>query len=159
MEARRHEGHEGSKTIRRGCFTHYSSRSATSLMTHRAGRNGTHVPRRALPLLASLAARLNLPETQLYLAHNGPLGAKPGASSRYPTPDWSPDGGWRVDKSLVYAHALQESRFRPDAVSPAGAYGVMQVLPGTAQLVARRRGQPKSHARPRTCGARRGSRP
>lgn len=93
-------------------------------------------------LLASLAARLNLPETQLYLAHNGPSGARAIASSRYPTPDWSPQGGWRVDKSLVYAHALQESRFRPDAVSPAGAYGVMQVLPGTAQLIARRRGEP-----------------
>jgi soluble lytic murein transglycosylase-like protein len=91
-------------------------------------------------LLASLAARLNLPETQLYLAHNGPAGAQPSASARYPTPDWRPVGGWRVDKSLVYAHALQESRFRPDAISPAGAYGVMQVLPGTAQLIARRRG-------------------
>jgi soluble lytic murein transglycosylase-like protein len=92
--------------------------------------------------LASLAARLNLPDTQLYLAHNGPPGAKPSASARYPTPNWSPQGGWRIDKALVYAHALQESRFRPDAVSPAGAYGVMQVLPGTAQLIAKRRGQP-----------------
>lgn len=92
-------------------------------------------------LLASLAARLNLPETQLYLAHNGPTGAQPSASARYPTPDWRPVGGWRIDKSLVYAHALQESRFRPDAVSPAGAYGVMQVLPGTAQLIAKRRGE------------------
>jgi soluble lytic murein transglycosylase-like protein len=92
-------------------------------------------------LLASLAARLNLPETQLYLAHNGPTGAEPSMSARYPTPDWRPVGGWRIDKSLVYAHALQESRFRPDAVSPAGAYGVMQVLPGTAQLIARRRGE------------------
>lgn len=91
--------------------------------------------------LASLAARLNLPEAQLYLAHNGPSGARASASARYPTPNWSPQGGWRVDKSLVYAHALQESRFRPDVVSPAGAYGVMQVLPGTAQLIAKRRGQ------------------
>ncbi|MBA2920256.1 transglycosylase SLT domain-containing protein [Sphingomonas sp. MAH-20] len=92
-------------------------------------------------LLASLAARLNLPETQLYLAHNGPSGAQPSSSARYPMPDWRPVGGWRVDKSLIYAHALQESRFRPDAISPAGAYGVMQVLPGTAQLIARRRGE------------------
>lgn len=92
-------------------------------------------------LLAALAARLNLPETQLYLAHNGPSGAQPSASTRYPVPDWSPNGGWRVDKSLVYAHALQESRFRPDVVSPAGAYGIMQVLPGTASIIARRRGQ------------------
>jgi soluble lytic murein transglycosylase-like protein len=92
--------------------------------------------------LASLAARLTLPETQLYLAHNGPAGAQASASARYPTPDWSPQGGWRVDKALVYAHALQESRFRRDAVSPAGAYGIMQVLPGTAQLIAKRRGTP-----------------
>lgn len=92
-------------------------------------------------LLASLAARLNLPETQLYLAHNGPSGAQPSASTRYPVPNWSPNGGWRIDKSLVYAHALQESRFRSDAISPAGAYGIMQVLPGTAQIIAKRRGQ------------------
>lgn len=92
-------------------------------------------------LLAALAARLNLPETQLYLAHNGPSGAQPAASTRYPTPNWSPNGGWRVDRSLVYAHALQESRFRPEVVSPAGAYGVMQVLPGTASIIAKRRGQ------------------
>lgn len=92
-------------------------------------------------MLASLAARLNLADTQLYLAHNGPAGARPGASARYPTPTWHPNNGWRVDKSLVYAHALQESRFRADAVSPAGAYGVMQVLPGTAQLIAKRRGE------------------
>lgn len=92
-------------------------------------------------LLTSLAARLNLPDTQLYLAHNGPSGAQPSASTRYPVPDWSPNGGWRVDKSLVYAHALQESRFRPDVISPAGAYGIMQVLPGTASIIARRRGE------------------
>ncbi len=92
-------------------------------------------------LLASLAARLNLADAQLYLAHNGPAGARPSASARYPTPDWRPNNGWRVDKALVYAHALQESRFRTDAVSPAGAYGIMQVLPGTAQIIARRRGE------------------
>lgn len=111
---------------------------AAELLKHQAklGRPEDHA------LLASLAARLNLADTQLYLAHNGPAGAKPGASARYPTPAWSPDGGWRVDKALVYAHALQESRFRPDVVSAAGAHGVMQVLPGTAQLIARRRGVP-----------------
>lgn len=111
---------------------------AAKLLRHQAslGRPEDHT------LLVSLAARMNMPEAQLYLAHNGPAGAKPSASARYPTPSWSPNGGWRLDRSLVYAHALQESRFRPDAISPAGAYGLMQVLPGTAQLVARRRGEP-----------------
>lgn len=112
-------------------------RSAEALRFQaRLGRPEDHA------FLASLASRLNLPEAQLYLAHNGPSGAQPSASARYPTPDWSPNGGWRIEKSLVYAHALQESRFRSDAVSPAGAYGIMQVMPGTAQLIARRRGQP-----------------
>lgn len=91
--------------------------------------------------LAALAARLNLPDTQLYLAHNGPAGARASIVARYPTPEWTPDGGWRVERELVFAHALQESRFEARAVSPAGAYGIMQVMPGTADLIARRRGQ------------------
>src|SRR3546814_15270255 len=58
----------------------------------------------------------------------------------YPMPKWTPDGGWRVDKALVFAHALQESNFRASVVSPAGARGLMQVLPGTAKMKARQRG-------------------
>jgi soluble lytic murein transglycosylase len=92
--------------------------------------------------LAVLAGRMDLPETQLYLAHNGPSGARAPASARYPAPQgWTPTGGWRVDKALVFAHALQESRFRTDVTSPAGARGLMQVRPGTAGDIARARGQ------------------
>lgn len=92
-------------------------------------------------MLVRLVGRMNMPDLQIWLAHNGPAGTRLQASARYPAPDWTPVGGWRVDKSLIFAHALQESRFRPDVVSPAGAYGVMQVLPTTAQLIARRRGE------------------
>ena len=38
-----------------------------------------------------------------------------------------------LDPLLVLAVAREESRFRPGAVSPAGAVGLMQVLPSTAQ--------------------------
>jgi soluble lytic murein transglycosylase len=55
-------------------------------------------------------------------------------------PGWRPTKGWRVDQSLVFAHALQESNFRTNAVSPAGATGIMQVRPGTAGDIARSRG-------------------
>ncbi|BAV63993.1 lytic transglycosylase domain-containing protein [Sphingobium cloacae] len=81
--------------------------------------------------LLRLASALNLPATQLWLAHNGPAGKQPESFARFPAPDWKPDGGWRVDPSLVFAHTLQESGFRADAVSSAGARGLMQVRPGT----------------------------
>ncbi|HKY81109.1 MAG TPA: lytic transglycosylase domain-containing protein [Sphingobium sp.] len=82
------------------------------------------------PLL-KLAGALNLPATQLWLAHNGPSGKQPDRFARFPAPNWRPDGGWRVDPALIYAHTLQESGFRSDVVSSAGARGLMQVLPGT----------------------------
>jgi soluble lytic murein transglycosylase-like protein len=90
--------------------------------------------------LTRLAGRLNLPSTQLWLSHNAPAGSQPAVASRYPTPSWTPDGGWRVDKELVYAHTLQESRFRIAVVSPAGAYGLMQIMPAAATDIARARG-------------------
>lgn len=60
--------------------------------------------------------------------------------SRYPYPNWTPANGWRVDPSLAYAHALQESQFRTSVISPAGARGLMQVRPGTASDLARDKG-------------------
>ena len=91
--------------------------------------------------LTLIAGKLSLPSTQLWLAHNGPSGARTTIEGRYPMPgNWSPDGGWRVDRALVFAHTLQESRFQAAAVSPAGARGLMQVRPGTASDIARKRG-------------------
>ena len=91
--------------------------------------------------LLKLARELNLPRTQLWLAHHAPSGFKPDAQDRFPAPRWTPDGGWRVDPALVYAHALQESAFRQTAVSPANAIGLMQVRPGTAGDIARANGR------------------
>jgi soluble lytic murein transglycosylase-like protein len=87
--------------------------------------------------LLHLAADLNLASTQFYLAHNAPRGSSVNPAARYPRPDWKPLRGWRVDQSLVYAHALQESNFRTEVISPAGAVGLMQVRPGTAGDIAR----------------------
>ena len=91
--------------------------------------------------LTASAGKLDLPSTQLWLAHNGPAGAKTSVEGRYPMPgNWSPEGGWRVDRALVFAHTLQESNFRTNAVSAAGARGLMQVRPGTANDIARKKG-------------------
>ncbi|WP_150125426.1 lytic transglycosylase domain-containing protein [Sphingomonas sp. LM7] len=90
--------------------------------------------------LSRLAGRLNLAATQLWLSHNGPAGAKPLVQARYPSPNWTPAGGWRVDKALVFAHTLQESRFNAEVRSAAGAMGLMQVKTGAAIDVGRRQG-------------------
>jgi len=93
------------------------------------------------PALVRFTSALNLPGTLVWLSHNGPVGATPPVEARFPAPNWTPDGGWRVDKALVFAHTLQESRFRTDVVSPAGAYGLMQVRPGAATDIARKQGR------------------
>lgn len=90
--------------------------------------------------LAQLAGSLNLASTQFWMGHYGPSRDQASAMARYPMPNWEPTGGWRVTPSLVYAHALQESNFRTDVVSPAGARGLLQVRPGTAGDMARARG-------------------
>lgn len=90
--------------------------------------------------LARLAGALNLPATQLWMGHYGPRGENLDPMARYPLPSWQPSGGWRIDPALVYAHTLQESAFRTSVVSGAGARGLMQVKPTTAQEMARARG-------------------
>ena len=54
----------------------------------------------------------------------------------YPTPDLTPRAGFTVDRALVYAIVRQESGFNPDAVSPKGAIGLMQMMPESAARMA-----------------------
>jgi soluble lytic murein transglycosylase-like protein len=96
--------------------------------------------------LIQVAKKLDLPAAQLWLASNGQWGARAHAADRYPNPKWNPLKGWRVDPALAYGHIVQESSFRRAAVSHAGAVGLMQVLPDTAQMLSRNRGVPYSRA-------------
>jgi len=94
--------------------------------------------------LLRLASQLGLPATQFWLAHNAPAGATLDVYAPYPAPKWTPARGWRIDKSLIFAHALQESGFSTDAVSHAGARGVMQLMLATAQRMQARIGSTSS---------------
>ncbi len=94
--------------------------------------------------LIQVAKRLNLAGAQYWLATNGQRGAAVYAADRYPTPAWQPARGWRVEPALAFAHIIQESNFRSDAVSPAGAVGLMQVRPGSASDEAAAAGLPYS---------------
>ncbi|QWG25641.1 lytic transglycosylase domain-containing protein [Bradyrhizobium sediminis] len=48
--------------------------------------------------------------------------------------------GPEVERSIIYAIARQESAFNPAVVSPAQAYGLMQVTPDAARYVCKRHG-------------------
>lgn len=93
-------------------------------------------PEEEYPALLRLAARLGLPATQYSLAVRPPVGIEAPLSARYPAPDWQPARGWRVDRGLVFAHALQESAFVTTATSRTGAKGLMQLMPATGRQVA-----------------------
>lgn len=114
---------------------------AEELLKHQAqiGRVQDH------QALIEVAKKLSLPSAQYWLAHNGQYGAVVDAADRYPIPQWSPRNGWRIDPALALAHMRQESNFRPDVVSPAGAVGLMQVLPTTASAMARVNGVSSSN--------------
>ena len=81
--------------------------------------------------IGKLARALGLTEAQRFMAYNAPLRTGSHPSLKYPVTFRQPVGGWRVDPALAFAHALQESNFRPGVVSPAGAIGLMQIMPIT----------------------------
>ncbi|MCC6718969.1 MAG: lytic transglycosylase domain-containing protein [Acetobacteraceae bacterium] len=56
--------------------------------------------------------------------------------TRFTVPRLRPAGGFTVDPALVYAIARTESNFDPTVVSPAGARGLMQIMPATARFLA-----------------------
>ena len=85
-------------------------------------------PRSYTPL-TRLARALGLTGAQTFMAYNAPRGSAAPQHLRWPVTYKQPYGEWRIDPALAFAHALQESNFREGVVSPAGAIGLMQIMP------------------------------
>ena len=68
-------------------------------------------------------------------------------ATRYPMPELTPDGGFTIEKALVYAIARKETDFNASARSGAGAYGMMQVMPATAAYMTGDQGYVRSPER------------
>ena len=58
---------------------------------------------------------------------------KPYDAALYPVPSWQPNGGFHVERALIYALMRHESQFDPMVVSSQGACGLMQLMPATAE--------------------------
>jgi soluble lytic murein transglycosylase len=87
------------------------------------------------PAFAALARRVDAPSLEL---RSSETSASRGVTltGLFPVPQYEPDGGYTIDPSLVLAITRAESRFHPEAVSTAGARGLMQVMPGVADHMA-----------------------
>jgi soluble lytic murein transglycosylase-like protein len=83
------------------------------------------------PAMAALARAIGVPNVELRASE---ASASRGImlTGLFPVPPYNPDGGYRLDSSLVLAFARIESRFQVQATSPAGARGLMQLMPATA---------------------------
>jgi soluble lytic murein transglycosylase len=83
------------------------------------------------PTFAAVARKFDAPNLELRASETASTHGVM-LTGLFPVPQYQPDGGYRIDPSLVLAFARLESRFQPDATSPAGARGLMQLMPGTA---------------------------
>ena len=97
-------------------------------------------PGDARKAMLALVVRLGLPGAELRLAR-AILASDGDAYDRalFPVPPWEPEGGFKIDRAILFALMRQESGFNSRAKSGAGARGLMQLMPRTASFMARDR--------------------
>ena len=96
--------------------------------------------------LGDLALRLDQPHVAVLV---GKAAAERGLilpRAYFPVPDFVPDN-LPVSRALALAISRRESEFDPNARSHADARGLMQLLPATAQMVAKQQGESFTAAR------------
>ena len=89
---------------------------------------------------AKLALGLGLPQAAVAIARSAGLAGQMLPVEGWPTPYTPPDSS--LDAATADGIMRQESSFDATAVSGSGAIGLMQLLPGTARMTARKSGLP-----------------
>ncbi|RTL50303.1 MAG: lytic transglycosylase domain-containing protein [Bradyrhizobiaceae bacterium] len=104
------------------------------------GDLGERADQDALLALCELAQRNNDARAMLLVGKAALNRGMPFDYYAYPVSGIPPyrDIGPQVEKAIVYAIARQESAFNPAVVSPANAYGLMQVTPDAGRYVAKK---------------------
>jgi soluble lytic murein transglycosylase len=93
-------------------------------------------------LTARLATALGMPDMAVFVARRMGRDGLMLPDAGWPMPFDPPTGA--IDPALALGIMRQESSFDIAALSPAGARGLMQLMPATAQQVARQIGEPTS---------------
>ncbi|WP_426026725.1 lytic transglycosylase domain-containing protein [Brevundimonas sp. TSRC1-1] len=114
-------------------FVQTDARAKRTVAYYEVGRRteGESELRSGLRTAVGDAARMWTALARVMMSGNGGDATRIDAM-RFPMPVLEPEGGFVIEKALVYALARKETDFNPDARSSAGAYGLMQVMPTTA---------------------------
>mgnify|MGYP006268177755 CR=1 FL=1 len=95
-----------------------------------------HLPRGHDATLLALANRLHLPHAAMVLSLNLKAKTNQYYTGLYPVPHlWTPTDGYAADPALLLGVIRQESTFDPTIESRAGAKGLMQIMPRTANYI------------------------